>query len=274
MYKDEIKDCISTYQEFLIEKGEYDSFILSLKKDQDYSLEKSSFEGTISLHESFDNDNINNSFLSSFIENDREKEDFKFFSDIVISSNQKNYIKKEKKINKKKIIFNDISLYSRSSEIGNKSYKSNKDKIFLIQNTDIIREKYIITDNYYNNIKKKLDKIGYNSIRLYIGKNKKKSNFLAKRKKRLRNKIINKNIMIIKYINYLLAEKFVNDKVLNKIINNNGDKKILLFQVFKGLISKYNLFCYINNINTHNNPFNNLKYKFLIWLFKMYKFDK
>ena len=89
MYKDEIKDCISTYQEFLIEKGEYDSFILSLKKDQDYSLEKSSFEGTISLHESFDNDNINNSFLSSFIENDREKEDFKFFSDIIILKRKK-----------------------------------------------------------------------------------------------------------------------------------------------------------------------------------------
>lgn len=101
--KDESSECLSNYQDFLCSQGEFESFVISLKKNHQSFWEKSNIVNSLSFKESIE-DVINNSFLNySNVEEDDVK---KFISDFISfpnpnSKNKENNIsiniQKEKK---------------------------------------------------------------------------------------------------------------------------------------------------------------------------------
>lgn len=252
-YKDEPKECLSNYQDYLFEKGEFEYFVFSLKKDHDSSWDKSSYNETLSLQKSFSSNEINNSFINNSIDDDRGKEDFNFLSNIEIYDKTDN-IKKEKKMcNKKQIIFKDIPLNSNDSEIENLSFLSNKkERVVVIPNISKISKK-----RYLNMLKKLKSYIGINlEVKLYelqlyfdyfplIIKNRKESKYLEKKKTRALNYLKNKYLMTMKFI--LLFQILVRDKISFKKHND------------------------VELIKENNNPFKDLKCKYIIRFYNLNK---
>ena len=115
---DETSECLSNYQDFLCAQGEFESFVISLKKNHQSFWEKSNIVNSLSFKESFE-EIINNSFLN--YSKAEEEEMKKFISDLVNlpiqnsknkENNISNNIPKEKKslINFNKSTFDSIPL--------------------------------------------------------------------------------------------------------------------------------------------------------------------
>ena len=120
---DEPSECLSNYQDYLCAQGEFESFVISLKKNHQSFLEKSNIGKTLSFKESFDGV-INNSFLN--YSNVEEEEMKKFISDFanlpnlnskIKENNIYNNILKEKKdlivFNKPNFDNNPLPIYNK-----------------------------------------------------------------------------------------------------------------------------------------------------------------
>ena len=274
-WKEEQKECLSNYQDYLSKKGDIECFMYSYKKEHDSSCDNSSFDGTLSLQESFSNNENNDSFLNNSIEGDIEDEHFSFLSKMEITK-KFNDIKKEKIIcNKKQIIFNDISLDSNCSDIENSSCPTYK------------KEKVVETRNKFNISKKRFFKILKN-LKNYIGiklkvksyelqfdfgnfslirKNRKDSKDLKMKEKKSRNYVKNKYLIFNKFI--LLLQILVKNKIWIKKYNDikKNKSKIFLLKINEKLINTTNLFHNVKIIHGNNNSFNDWKCKYLLSFF-------
>ena len=278
-WKEESKECLSNYQDYLSKKGDLECFMHSYKKEHDSSCDNSSFDGTLSLQESFSNNDSDDSFLNNSIDGDRDDDDdiFIFLSKLELTK-KFNDIKKEKIIcNKKQIIFIDITLDSNSSNTENTSCPSKKK-----ENVSETPNKSNISKKRFLKILKKLKnlidiKLNVKSYELQfdfgnfslIRKNRKEFKDLEKKKTKIRNYLNYKYLMLRKFI--LLFQILAKNKISIKKYNDIYRSKIFLLKINEKLFNTSNSFYNVKIIHGNNNSFNDWKCKYLTSFFNLYK---
>lgn len=276
-WKEESKECLSNYQDYLSKKGDLECFMYSYKKEHDSSSDNSSFDGTLSLQESFSNNENNDSFLNNSIDGDRDDDVFSFLSKMEITE-KFNDIKKEKIIcNKKQIIFNDITLDSNNSYIDNTSCPSDEK-----ENVTETPNKFNISEKRFLKILKKLKnlfdiKVKVKSYELQydfgnislIRKNRKELKNSEMKKTKIRNYLNYKYLILRKFI--FLLQIFTKNKISIKKYNDTNRRKIFFLKINEKLFNTSNSFYNIKIILGNNNSFNDRKCKYLTSFFNLYK---
>ena len=276
-WKEESKECLSNYQDYLSKKGDLECFMYSYKKEHDSSSDNSSFDGTLSLQESFSNNENNDSFLNNSIDGDRDDDVFSFLSKMEITE-KFNDIKKEKIIcNKKQIIFNDITLDSNNSYIDNTSCPSDEK-----ENVTETPNKFNISEKRFLKILKKLKnlfdiKVKVKSYELQydfgnislIRKNRKELKNSEMKKTKIRNYLNYKYLILRKFI--FLLQIFTKNKISIKKYNDTNRRKIFFLKINEKLFNTSNSFYNVKIILGNNNSFNDRKCKYLTSFFNLYK---
>ena len=276
-WKEESKECLSNYQDYLSKKGDLECFMYSYKKEHDSSSDNSSFDGTLSLQESFSNNENNDSFLNNSIDGDRDDDVFSFLSKMEITK-KFNDIKKEKIIcNKKQIIFNDITLDSNNSYIDNTSCPSDEK-----ENVTETPNKFNISEKRFLKILKKLKnlfdiKVKVKSYELQydfgnislIRKNRKELKNSEMKKTKIRNYLNYKYLILRKFI--FLLQIFTKNKISIKKYNDTNRRKIFFLKINEKLFNTSNSFYNVKIILGNNNSFNDRKCKYLTSFFNLYK---
>ena len=111
--KDEASECLSNYQDFLCAQGEFESFVISLKKNHQSFWEKSNIINSLSFKEPFE-EVINNSFLNYSKVKEEDEEMKKFISDLA-------NLPYPNSNNKEKNIFNNIPKVKNNLKCSNKA---------------------------------------------------------------------------------------------------------------------------------------------------------
>lgn len=276
-WKEESKECLSNYQDYLSKKGDLDCFMYSYKKEHDSSFDNSSFDGTLSLQESFSNNENNESFLNNSMDGDRDDDVFSFLSKMEITK-KFNDIKKEKIIcNKKQIIFNDITLDSNSSYIDNTSCPSDKkENVMETPNKFNISEKRFLKilkklKNLFGiKVKVKTYELQYDFANIFlIRKNRKELKNSEMKKTKIRNYLNYKYLILRKFI--FLLQIFTKNKISIKKYNDINRCKIFFLKINEKLFNTSNSFYNFKIILGNNNSFNDRKCKYLTSFFNLYK---